>query len=197
LDTSPTTQWSEAYSCDAGDMRWTVHGERTIYDSPWMRLALTDIEIPDGPRFEHHVLRMPCEAAGTVIRDPERGVLLLWRHRFATDTWGWEVPAGRVDPGESAIEAGAREAFEETGWRPGPLRHVNTYFPHNGTSDATFNLYVAEGATYVGDPTDTSESERVEWRTWEQIRASIRAGEIGDGLSLTALLWVMAFEPAK
>ena len=92
-------------------MKWTVHGERVIYDSPWVRLALTDVEIPGGPRFEHHVVRMPAEAAGTVVVDPARGVLLLWRHRFTTDTWGWEVPAGRVDEGETPIEAAAREAY--------------------------------------------------------------------------------------
>ena len=128
-------------------MKWTVHGERIIYDSEWMRLALTDVEIPGGERFEHHVLRMPAHAAGTVVADPERGILLLWRHRFTTDTWGWEVPAGRIDAGESPAEAAAREVLEETGWRPGPLRHLTTYYPHNGTSDATFHLFVADGAT--------------------------------------------------
>ena len=71
-------------------MKWTVHGERMIYESPWVSLALADIEIPGGERFEHHVIRMPAEAAGTVVHDPDRGVLLLWRHRFTTDTWGWE-----------------------------------------------------------------------------------------------------------
>ena len=76
-------------------MRWTVHGERVIYDSEWIRLALADVELPSGKRFEHHVVRMPYEAAGTVVDDPDRGVLLLWRHRFTTDTWGWEIPAGR------------------------------------------------------------------------------------------------------
>ena len=94
-------------------MRWTVHGERIIYDSPWIRLALTDVEIPGGECFEHHVVRMPADAAGTVIHDAERGVLLLWRHRFVTDTWGWEIPAGRVDPGETLEEAAVREAIEE------------------------------------------------------------------------------------
>ena len=77
-------------------MRWIVHGERLLYESPWMNLALTDIEIPGGARFEHHVVRAPADASGTVVSD-ERGVLLLWRHRFTTDTWGWEVPAGRID----------------------------------------------------------------------------------------------------
>lgn len=170
-------------------MKWTVHGERIIYDSEWMRLALTDVEIPGGERFEHHVLRMPAHAAGTVVADPERGILLLWRHRFTTDTWGWEVPAGRIDAGESPAEAAAREVLEETGWRPGPLRHLTTYYPHNGTSDATFHLFVADGAMLVGPPSDPSESERVEWVSVERVRAAIAAGEVGDGLSLTALLW--------
>src|SRR5215211_3029504 len=135
-------------------MRWIVHGERVIYDSPWVRLALTDIEIPGGERFEHHVVRMPAHAAGTVICHPERGVLLLWRHRFTTDTWGWEVPAGRIDPGETPAEAAIREAVEETGWQPGPIEHLVMYHPHNGSSDATFHLFVADGAEHIGDPTD-------------------------------------------
>ena len=175
-------------------MKWTVHGERTIYDSEWVRLALTDVEIPGGPRFEHHVVRMPAEAAGTVVADPTLGVLLLWRHRFTTDTWGWEVPAGRVDEGETPIEAAARETYEETGWQPGPISHLTTYYPHNGSSDATFHLFTAQGATYVGDPPDASESERVEWLTLPRLRTEIAAGRVGDGLSLTALLWWLTFQ---
>ncbi len=171
-------------------MKWTVHGERMIYESPWVNLALADIEIPGGARFDHHVIRMPAEASGTVIDVADRGVLLLWRHRFTTDSWGWEIPAGRIDEGETPIEAGAREALEETGWRPGTLHPLGCYFPHNGSSDAVFNLFVADSATYVGEPSDPSESERVEWVEWATIRAEIAAGRIGDGLSLTALLWV-------
>jgi len=36
-----------------------VHGERTLYDSDWMRLTLVDVELPSGERFEHHVVRFP------------------------------------------------------------------------------------------------------------------------------------------
>jgi len=174
-------------------MRWTVHGEREIYHSDWLALALADIELPDGTRFDHHVIRMPAMASGTVIADPDRGVLLLWRHRFVTDTWGWEVPAGRIDPGESPEDAARREALEETGWEPGPLTHLTSYFPHNGTSDLTFHLFSAAGATKRGEPTDPHESERVEWVSWERVRRAIRDGEVHDGLSLTALVWVLAF----
>src|SRR3954462_14635250 len=102
-------------------MKWIVHGERAIYESEWMTLALTDIEIPGGARFEHHVVRAPADAAGTGVHDPDaegaatvphapaRGVRLLSPHRFPTDPGGGEVPAGRVDEGETPQEAAARE----------------------------------------------------------------------------------------
>lgn len=173
-------------------MRWIVHGERTLYDSEWVRLALVDIEIPGGDRFEHHVVRAPAHAAGVVVTDPRRGVLLLWRHRFTTDTWGWEIPAGRIDEGESPEEAASRETLEETGWRPGPLTKLTTYYPNNGQSDLAFHLFRTGGAEHIGEPTDPSEAERVEWRSWAAVRQSIAAGELADGLSLTALLFVLA-----
>jgi 8-oxo-dGDP phosphatase len=175
-------------------MRWTVHGERSIYESPWVKLTLVDIEVPGGERFDHHVVRAPRPASGVVVHDPARGLLMLWRHRFVTDTWGWEVPAGRVDDGEEPIEAGAREVLEETGWRPGPLRPLTTYFPNNGQSDLAFHLFATDSATYVGEPSDPSESERVEWVPLDDLVAALRRHEIGDGLSLTAVLWYLALE---
>ena len=174
-------------------MKWHVHGERPLYESEWVSLVLVDVELPSGARFEHHVVRMPAEAAGVVVDDADRGVLLLWRHRFTTDTWGWEIPAGRVDAGETPAAAARRETVEEAGWRPGPLRLMTTYFPHNGVSDATFHLFTTAGAEHVGDPVDTDEAERVEWMRWPRLLHELRAGRVGDGLSLTALLWARVF----
>ncbi len=175
-------------------MQWTVHGERVVYESEWVNLALADIEIPGGDRFEHHVVRMPNHAAGTVMHDPERGVLLLWRHRFITDTWGWEIPAGRIDPGETPDEAAAREALEETGWRPGPLRPLLRYQPTNGLSDQVFNIFLTDSAVHVGEPADLTEADRVEWVDVGRLRDVILRGEMLDGLSLTAILYALAFD---
>ena len=174
-------------------MRWTVHGERSLYESDWVNLRLVDVELPDGNRFEHHVVRTPFEATGVVVSDPTRGVLLLWRHRFITDTWGWEIPAGHIDAGESPEAAGAREVLEETGWQPGQLRHLLTYNPMNGLADKRFHLFVAAGATHVGEPTDVNEAERVDWMSVDELRKLVRAGEVRDGLSLTALLYALSF----
>jgi 8-oxo-dGDP phosphatase len=173
-------------------VRWTVHSERMIYDSPWVRLALTDVELPSGKRFDHHVVRAPAHASGVVVRDPERGFLLLWRHRFTTDTWGWEVPAGRIDEGESAAECARRETIEETGWEPGPLTQLTAYHPNNGQSDLVFNVFLSEGATHLGPPSEPDEAERVEWVSMSELRREIADGRVRDGLTLTALLWVLA-----
>lgn len=170
-----------------------MHGQRSLYDSPWVGLSLVDVEVPGGARFDHHVVRSPRPAVGTVVVGPD-GVLLLWRHRFITDSWGWEVPAGGVDVGESLADAAAREVLEETGWRPGPLRRLHGYHPSNGLSDQRFELFTACGASYVGEPSDPGESSRVEWVPVPQVRSLVRGGEVQDGLSVTALLWWLAFE---
>ena len=174
-------------------MRWTVHGERSLYESEWVRLVLVDVEIPGSERFEHHVVRMPNAAAGTVVHDPDRGVLLLWRHRFITDSWGWEIPAGRIDPGETPEQAAARETLEETGWQPSALRPLTHYHPTNGTSDQTFHVFIADGATYVGEPTDPGESERIEWVSVADLRRFVQDAQMLDGLSLTGVAYALAF----
>ena len=171
--------------------RWRVHGERSLYESEWVRLTLVDVELPDGSRFEHHVVRSPRPASAAIVRDADRGVLLIYRHRFITDTWGWEIPAGRVDDGETPEEAAARETLEETGWRPGPLRALGSYRPTNGLSDQVFHVFVADEATLEGEP-DVNEAERVEWVAVRRVRDLIRAGEVSDGYSLTALTWALA-----
>ncbi|MGB8651687.1 MAG: NUDIX hydrolase [Mycobacteriales bacterium] len=170
-------------------MEWIEHGERSVYESPWVSLRLVDVEVPGGARFDHHVVRRHQPAAAVVVHDPARGVLMLWRHRFITRTWGWELPAGRVEVGESLAEGAAREVLEETGWEPGPLRHLFGYHPENGLSDTRFEVFGADSATEVGAPTDPSEAARVEWVPVVKVRELVRTGGVVDGLSLSSVLW--------
>jgi 8-oxo-dGTP pyrophosphatase MutT (NUDIX family) len=174
-------------------MEWTVHGERQVYESEWIELVLADVEIPDGARFEHHVVRMPGPAAGTIVVD-DAGTLLLWRHRFITDTWGWEIPAGRVEPGEALEDGARRECVEETGWRPDALEPIASFHPTNGLSDQTFHVFLGRGAVHVGDPVAPEESERIEWRSAADVRQALRAGTVTDGLSFAALSYALAFD---
>src|SRR5580693_10693628 len=101
-------------------MRGTVLSEKQLYEDGWLDIRMADVELPDGRHLEHRLIRTP-PGAGAVVTDQHQRVLLLWRHRFITGTWGWEIPIGKIDPGEDPAAAAARETEEETGWRPGPL----------------------------------------------------------------------------
>jgi 8-oxo-dGTP pyrophosphatase MutT (NUDIX family) len=178
-------------------MQWKVHGRRTIYDSPWMSLDLVDVEQPDGDRYEQHVVRMARPVAATVMTDSARRVLLMWRHRHVTDTWGWEIPSGRVEHDEEPEHAAAREAEEETGWRPGPLRLLVASQPSNGSIDTVHYLFHAEAAEHIGEPADRTEAERIEWVPIADIPGLIAKGEIVSGPTLIAVLMVIATQTGK
>ncbi|MGW4801088.1 NUDIX domain-containing protein, partial [Nonomuraea sp. NPDC004297] len=115
-------------------MRWQVHSEKSLYLDQWLDIRVADVELPDGRRLDHRLVRT-APGAGAVVTDDKDRVLLIWRHRFITDTWGWEIPLGGVEDGEMPMAAAAREVEEETGWRPGPLRPMLSVQPSNGFSD--------------------------------------------------------------
>jgi 8-oxo-dGTP pyrophosphatase MutT (NUDIX family) len=176
-------------------VRWTVHGHRDVYASEWVRVSLDDVEIPGGPRFEHHVLHFPRASVSAVVTDADgSSVLLLWRHRFITGSWGWEVPAGWAEPGEGLAAAIMREIEEETGYRAATVRPMTGYNALSGISDMRFAAFIASGAERVGPPPDHGESSRVEWVQLAEVPKLASDGQIQDGPSLTALMYYIAAE---
>jgi 8-oxo-dGTP pyrophosphatase MutT (NUDIX family) len=184
----------DGVSIDPGDVpegTWVARGDTVIYDSDWVRLVTTDVVLPDGTQVDHHVVRMPAPASGVIIvRDG--AVLLQYRHRFITDTWGWEIPAGRVDPGETPAEAAIREAAEESGWRPRTVDHLCTFHPANGLLDQSFHIFVSRDAVHLGEPEDRNEATEIAWFGPDDVRARFLGGEINDGLSFGAVGYALA-----
>lgn len=176
-------------------MEWKNLGERVVYENPWFRVALADVELPDGRHLDHFLIRQRAVAVTAALNDRDE-VLLLWRHRFITDTWGWELPAGVVDDGETVEQAAARELLEETGWRPGPLHHLTTLAPASGLADARHHVYWADGAEFVGHPVDDFESGRREWVPLQHVPELIREDEIRAATTAAALL-LLHCEPPR
>lgn len=171
-------------------MKWQVHGAREVYSSPWVTISLVDVEVPGGRRYEHHAISSK-DAAGVIVSDPDRGVMLMWRHRFLGDKWGYEVPGGMIEPGESPEEAARRECIEESGWSPGPLRLLQHFSPNAGQSTQTFWVYAAAGGEQVG-AAHSDEAERIDWVDDAQLRRIVADNQVLDGLSAIAVLHHLA-----
>ncbi len=171
--------------------KWTIHGSRSLYESWWVELHAFDVELNSGRRFEHEVIRVPRSAVGTLVV-VDNQLLMIWRHRMIPDTWGWEIPAGVIDAGETVAEAAEREVLEETGWRCGPTEHCFSWHPTSGMSDQKFHLRQSASATHVGVPSDVDEAVEVSWIPLDELRSMIDRGEIVDGLSMTAVWSLLA-----
>jgi 8-oxo-dGTP pyrophosphatase MutT (NUDIX family) len=176
--------------------RWTVHGSRPVYQSPWVEVWLDDVEPPGRERFDHHVVKFPHASVGAIV--VEGGLtLLLWRHRHITDAWGWEIPAGWADPGEELSAAAARETEEETGYRPATVRPLVTYHPISGISTMRYSTFVATDLTRIGEPADPAESSRIEWVPLDTVPSLAQRGQIVDGPSLMALCYYLSVHPGR
>jgi 8-oxo-dGTP pyrophosphatase MutT (NUDIX family) len=174
-------------------MQWTIHGERQIYANKYVNLWLVDVEQPDGARWEYHVVRMRHLAVAVVVNERNE-VLMMWRHRFITNTWGWELPMGLIEPDETPEQAAVREVEEETGYRAGTIKPLVYAQPANGITDSEHYVFRVDGAVKVGEPTEKNESDRLEWVPLDKIRGMIDRREIVSSGSLVGLLYLLLDE---
>jgi 8-oxo-dGTP pyrophosphatase MutT (NUDIX family) len=165
---------------------WIIHAENVIDDTRRAVWSIAQVELPDGVRFEQYVLRAPAAAMTLLVVD-ER-VLLIRRHRWVIDRWVWELPGGYCDDGEDLAACAAREAEEETGWRPTALKPLLSFQPWVATANAEQHLFVSYGAELVSEiPTDINEAAEIRWWPIEEIPALIASGEVTGSASLIGL----------
>ena len=165
---------------------WIIHGEREIDASRRLRLSIAEVELPDGVRFEQYVMRIPG-AAMCLLVDGESRVLMLRRHRFILDRWVWELPGGYLEDGEDPAECAAREAEEETGWRPGKVEHLVSFQPMVGMADAANHLFLGREVEYVGEP-DVNEPGEVAWIELADLPGMIADGRVVGAASVIGLM---------
>jgi 8-oxo-dGTP pyrophosphatase MutT (NUDIX family) len=188
-DASPRRAAPAVVLEESAAMEWKVGPQEKLYRDDWLDIRIADVELPDGKHIQHRLVRT-SPGAGVVVVDRDQQVLLLWRHRFITETWGWEIPIGKIEGNEDPVDAAARECEEETGWRPGPLRHLIDVRPTPGLSTSRHHIFRADVATYIGEA-DMCETDRVEWRPLADVRMLIEKAEITSGTTIAALLYVL------
>jgi ADP-ribose pyrophosphatase len=117
-------------------------------------------------------------------------VLLERQYRYAVDAYLWELPAGRVDPGEKPLAGAKRELLEETGYRAATWTRALFLYPSPGFLDETMTVYLAEGLT-AGEA-HPEEDESIECRMvgLSQALQMIESREICDGKTISSVLWL-------
>jgi 8-oxo-dGTP pyrophosphatase MutT (NUDIX family) len=173
--------------------RWQVLSRRKIYASPWASLDLVHVVPPGSTPYEHHVVTVP-DAVGVVLGHPDKGVLLLHRHRFITDTIGFEIPAGGIGDGETIEQAGAREVLEETGWECSGITPMMSCNSSDGVSSQRFHFVLATATRYRGTPIDEYEASSRVWIQRDELAHLIRSGRVPGALSTVALLHALYFD---
>ncbi|MEV8613141.1 NUDIX hydrolase [Amycolatopsis sp. NPDC051373] len=171
---------------------WKTFGERTVYDNKWVRLGLADVQAPNGERWDYHVVHLAKIAIGLIVDDRDR-VLMLWRYRFPTDQWGYELLGGLVEEGEEPATTAAREIREESGYQPlGEAEHLISFEPLPGQVTAGTEVYLWRAAEKVGEPTDTEEVGRLEWVPLSRIPELAQREELLGAGALVPLLYYVA-----
>ena len=160
---------------------------KEIYRCPIFWVTEETAVEPGGHEIHRTIVRHPGSAV--VIPVDEKGrVLLAKQYRLPASDFIWEAPAGRIDPGETPLQAAKRELKEETGLTAKTWTKLLAYYPSPGFLDEKMHVFLArdlkQGKTnFIGD-------ERIEskWFTTREMSAMIRDGEMIDGKTIAGWL---------
>jgi ADP-ribose pyrophosphatase len=141
----------------------------------------------DGFEISRAIIRHPGAAVVMPV-DEEGRILLVRQFRLPARQKLWELCAGRLDPGETPLQAAKRELREETGYRARRWKKLAAYWPSPGFLEEKMHLYAATGIT-PGDP-QWMDDERIEtrWFTPAELDQRIGRGQIADGKTLVGFL---------
>lgn len=165
----------------------------TIYESDYVCLYTDKVRMPSGYIIEkYHQLHYPKEAVAVVIFNEKNDILFIHNRRYTVGHLEWEIPAGKIEPGEDVEAAAAREAKEETGCELQNLKFLCSQNPCNGMSDAIVHVFVAR-VSAENQIQDTDEISSKRWFTEEEYTELLRTNGTKDGVSILAVLYALQF----
>lgn len=147
-------------------------------------LSFTDEK---GRSVRREIVRHPGAVVIVPVLDDGR-LVLIRNYRIAVDERLWELPAGKLEEGEEPQHAAARELEEETGFRPGRVRPLATFFSSPGFADELIHAFVAEDLAFVGQNLEPGEEIDVSELARGEVLAMIADGRIRDGKTIAAVL---------
>lgn len=175
----------------------TLISSTRVYSGRVVQLDLDQVRFPDGTTGTLEMFRHPgASAVVPFIDDPaddDPRVLLIRQFRHAAEGYIWEVPAGRLDPGEPPETCARRELEEETGKVAERMERLTTIYTTPGFTDERIHLFLAHGLSAGRQDREADEFLELHEIRWRAVLEMIRRGEISDGKTLSCLMFVECF----
>lgn len=167
----------------------TQLSSRSVYQGKLLHVREDRVELPNGKQATREYILHP--GAVVVIPLLANGEVVMERQfRYPLRRDLYELPAGKLDPGEQPLACGQRELLEETGYAAGKWRFVATIHPCIGYSDESMSLYLAEDLTPGGHNRDGDEFLEIFRLPLAEALDWVRTGRITDVKTVIGLFWV-------
>jgi len=167
------------------------------YSGRVIDLDVDTVKFPDGSTGQLEMIRHPGAAAVVPFLDPpgsdDPRVIMLRQFRHAANGYVWEIPAGRLEPGEPPEACARRELQEEAGMSAERVLPLTSILTTPGFTDELIHLFAAHNLSPVPTAREADEFMEVHEIRWSEVGRRIKDGEIRDAKTLTALMFVQCF----
>jgi ADP-ribose pyrophosphatase len=169
-----------------------VLSSKVAYKGKVFSVSSDKIQEPNGITATRDVIRHSGSVVILAIDETgkEPLVLLERQYRYAAQEYLWELPAGRIDPGENALAGAKRELLEETGYRAGRWKKVLHFFASPGFLDETMTIFLARDLTTGEAQPEADESIECHLVPLSEALDMVFHDKIHDGKALAGVLWL-------
>ena len=165
-----------------------IVSSKQVYDCGLFRVTEERATDRDGFEIKRSIVRHAGSAV--ILVSEKNSILLVRQYRMPAEKHLWEIPAGRLDPGETPLKAARRELTEETGYGAKTWNKLASWWASPGFLAEKMTLFLATDLT-KGDASPMDD-ERIEtrWFKRQELDAMVRSGNVEDGKTLIAWsLW--------
>lgn len=174
---------------DSLNGRFNVSKPTRKFQGKVIAVDVEAVRLPNGHFCELEIVRHPGGAAIVALDDRQR-VCLLRQYRYVADDWLWELPAGKIDPGEDPLQTAQRELLEETGLKATSWSGLGGILSSPGVFQETIHLYLAQGLSVCEPRHEQAEVMEVHWLDLQEAIDWAKTNQIKDAKSIAGLFRV-------
>ena len=166
----------------------TIITSKQLLKTPIFTVSEDTALDPDGFEIKRAIVHHGGSAVMMPV-DKKNRILLVKQYRLPAKQYLWELPAGRLDPGETPLQAARRELVEETGYRAKKWQQIAVFYASPGFLAEKMTIYLATKLT-AGEK-KPMEDERIEtrWFTKKELRGLIASNRILDSKTMIGFLY--------